>query len=760
MQAALYAVNAHTKPNQCGNLKAGYVSKRKRVILFYTADEADHQNALTVNQKGGGVAVVHPLRYWRASMFRSLSYAVSAASLAAALTLPAIANDDLFAGDTGEPITGSVTANDGSVDGSVTLLFPPRRGTLATPAGASGLGTDGQFFYTPAAGFEGADQFIYSAVIDGQEKVIAARIFSGRVEILSATDRNLGLVATGAENRSPVTLGGVQDAQGALWRVLAQPGGVYFETALNDEAGTGVLETWQPNAAGTDVTVYQSNRRDWQLFSLETTAQKNDAIRSAYTGNHLKIAFGDVTAGEPSGGLADDWLIAGSGQTAPPSPQDDLFAGAIDEVISGRVLSNDTANSIDFASFLVSRPRNGDFVGIYEAIYGGLAPFGDFSYQPTPGFQGIDEFTYLVLGSSGGAPSRLVTVTLQVGEVDANQPVARSDFFATPADTVVDGRVLTNDTNEGDGFFDPQAVLVERPSHGEFVGINQSVYDGLAPFGAFSYQPEPGFSGLDSFAYRILNNGKPSDVTTVFIAVGDVRLAPHGVASLAVNAASDDNRTPFTLERVGNPARQTFQILPIGQTGQVQLQFNNKSLETWQPEAAGTDVTLYRSNTQVWQDFEITADDETGSFRIQSAYTSNYVGASETVEGQTLTANPLGTDGIEDRWLIAGLGQAFSSLGVDDTFAVAAGETIEGNVLNNDDRNGGADLASFLVTRPTNGELIGINQLIYDGLAPFGSFEYQPNPGFVGEDSFVYKVLSSGEGAPSRYVTVRVTVTP
>ena len=123
-----------------------------------------------------------------------------------------------------------------------------------------------------------------------------------------------------------------------------------------------------------------------------------------------------------------------------------------------------------------------------------------------------------------------------------------------------------------------------------------------------------------------------------------------------------------------------------------------------------------------------------------------------------IKAEPASDAGAQ-QWLVAGVNQSFAPIGRDDDFSTPVDTLLEGRVLTNDTANG-FDIAAFLIEGPQNGEMAGLGASIYDGITPWGTFSYQPNPGFTGSDRFVYQVLTSASGAPSRYVTVRIEVTP
>jgi Tol biopolymer transport system component len=91
-------------------------------------------------------------------------------------------------------------------------------------------------------------------------------------------------------------------------------------------------------------------------------------------------------------------------------------------------------------------------------------------------------------------------------------PTTVPDTYATSFNTplvVTAPGVLANDTSNGGGAM--TAMLVGRPAYGSMM-LNTS--------GAFSYTPNVGFSGADSFTYRaVTSSGGPGNVASVSITV-------------------------------------------------------------------------------------------------------------------------------------------------------------------------------------------------------------------------------------------------
>lgn len=103
------------------------------------------------------------------------------------------------------------------------------------------------------------------------------------------------------------------------------------------------------------------------------------------------------------------------------------------------------------------------------------------------------------------------SVTVQVTAAENRAPVAVSDTYAAVKDTVLNiaaKGVLQNDTDaDGDVL---TAVLVTQPTGGTV---------SLTGDGAFSYSPNAGFTGTDSFTYKASDGKAASNTATVTITV-------------------------------------------------------------------------------------------------------------------------------------------------------------------------------------------------------------------------------------------------
>lgn len=139
---------------------------------------------------------------------------------------------------------------------------------------------------------------------------------------------------------------------------------------------------------------------------------------------------------------------------------------------------------------------------------------GGFTYTPDPQFNGIDTFSYMLF--DGDAYSNTEVVTITVTPVN-DWPIANDDSYE-----VLTGTELVKDAVEGvlanDVLIDldeeVSIQILEEPQHGT-LSMNDD--------GSFTYIPNLGYMGTDTFRYMVLSvrtiNAEWSDDATVTITV-------------------------------------------------------------------------------------------------------------------------------------------------------------------------------------------------------------------------------------------------
>ncbi len=359
------------------------------------------------------------------------------------------------------------------------------------------------------------------------------------------------------------------------------------------------------------------------------------------------------------------------------------------------VLANDSdPESGALTASLFNQPRHGTVT---------MSADGAFVYTPSPLFHGTDSFIYLVTDSAGAVTAQTVTLTVANNNV---APVAGDDAYTVDRNGVltVDAThgVLGNDADaDGDAL---QVLAAAPPQHGTLT---------LNADGSFTYTPHFGYAGPDSFSYIVRDPSGDEDVATVHLTVrlpngapvtaGDAYQVDEGGA-LVVDAAAG------VLANDSDPDGDTLsaQVVLGPRNGTLVLAADGSFVYTPNPGFSGTDSFVYAAG-------------------------DGREGSQATV---TLTVNPVNA---------APVGQA-------DAYAVTAGDSLNVDalrgVLANDSDPDGDALSVSLLQGPRNGQFV---------LNADGSFQYTPDSGFTGADTFTYALRDGGTAVP---VTVTLTVSP
>ena len=142
---------------------------------------------------------------------------------------------------------------------------------------------------------------------------------------------------------------------------------------------------------------------------------------------------------------------------------------------------------------------------------------GTFEYTPVPNFIGTDSFSYKA--NDGANESNIAMVTIAVLSLN-DLLVAENDTETAGEDTLLSvpsPGVLGNDAGAPSSSL--TAALVNGPSRALSFTLNVD--------GSFSYTPAMDFNGVDSFAYRLFDGSRYSNVAMVTIEVIAVQRRSH-----------------------------------------------------------------------------------------------------------------------------------------------------------------------------------------------------------------------------------------
>ncbi|MCA9188091.1 MAG: tandem-95 repeat protein, partial [Planctomycetales bacterium] len=525
---------------------------------------------------------------------------------------------------------------------TATKLSDPANGTLT-------FSNSGTFTYTPNANFNGTDSFTYSAD-DGfsDSAVVSVTITVANVNDAPmavaksyTTDRNTTLTVVAADG----VLNGASDldVNDTLTAVLVQ------DVAHGDvtvESNGAFVYLPESNFSGTDTFTFRVTDGVAQSAETTVTITVNSTIGTPPTANDdlyeiavngtLNVAqatgvlFNDVDPDSTSlavtvvDDVTDGTLVLNSNGSFTYDPDAgfhgaDTFTYRINDgdnlsdpatvtiLVNSRpnaiadnyevdeeqllsvnaatgVLSNDTdADSDTLTATVLDTPSNGAFSFMNN---------GSFTYTPLAEFNGTDTFTYRV--SDGLSTSDVVTVTITVRPVN-DPPVAAANSYNLDEGSVLvvnaAGGVLTNDSDV-DATAPLTAVLVQDVQHGTLV---------LASDGSFTYEPDSGYSGTDTFTYRASDGTDESAETAVtlsILTVNDPPVAANDAYSTAANTELQLSGAAGLLLNDSDPEGNslTASIVTPPAHGTLALTGTGAFLYTPDTDFSGTDTFTYRVN--------------------------------------------------------------------------------------------------------------------------------------------------------------------
>jgi VCBS repeat-containing protein len=514
--------------------------------------------------------------------------------------------------------------------------------------GVLDLEPDGAFTFTPASGFSGSDSFAYRVEdATGQSAPVTVSINVTNSAPVAVDDFYV------AGKNTTLTL---PASSGVLSNDSDVDAGQSLSAVVVGNPASGTLTlgatggfAYVPDPAFTGPVTFTYRASDGVTTSALATA-------TITVSNHAPVANVDSYA---------------------PTMSLPLFVAA-----PGVLVNDDDPNGDPITAQVVTDPSHGTL---------SLAANGGFTYQPRLLYLGSDSFTYRV--SDGSLWSDPVTVTLGVFNTT---PAASDDSATTLHDTATGGNLLDNDS-------DANGHALTAARVGDVVNGTVS----LSADGSWTYSPNPGFVGTDSFTYRASDGAATSNLATVTITVrntdpvaGDDAYSVHHADVLTVSA-------PGVLADDSDPDSDPISPTLVGDVAHGSLAFGTDGDFAYDPEPGftGTDSFTYTVTDGI--------------------ATSNLA---------TVTITVRNTDPV------AG----------DDAYSVHHDRTlvipIPGVLANDDDADGDPLLAAVSVA-PLHGTLV---------LSAAGRVVYTPDAAFVGVDTFTYV---AGDGVSSSIGTVTVTVT-
>ena len=391
------------------------------------------------------------------------------------------ANADQFQISEDQTLQGNMLTNDtnqysGDLRINADALILPQHGTL-------NINENGDFAYIPIANFNGEDAFSYQVANE-----------------LGMTDTAVVEITILAVNDAPIALDNTYSITNNGTLVVLSPGLLINDSDIDlDDLTVDTTPVSEPTRG--QLTLFDNGGFEYQG---EQNMQGQDSFQYRVVDAQGAQAIANVT-------------IVSSNTNVAPVTKNDSYSLSEDETLvvtaANGVLSNDTDPNNDSFSvdetFMVA-PTHGQLL---------LATDGSFSYVPDANFNGVDRFQYQAIDSLGATST--ATVTLVINS-EPDNPVAQNDAYQFSKnklfEVTVQNGLLINDFNIEAGDLSVSTTAINATQNGELT---------LNADGSFTYQPDLGFIGVDSFTYSISNEQGLTATAQVTLSESGVNTFPE-----------------------------------------------------------------------------------------------------------------------------------------------------------------------------------------------------------------------------------------
>ncbi|MGH2879618.1 MAG: tandem-95 repeat protein, partial [Solirubrobacteraceae bacterium] len=598
----------------------------------------------------------------------------------------------------------------------------------STPAHGTLSGIPPYVVYTPAPGFHGSDSFTFTANVGAHASapatisIAVAHVNQAPVLTLppgQQTTRENTVLEFSSADANAISLAD-EDSEGAAEQLTLEV--AHGSLELGSIAGLASVEgqgSAKLVASGSLAALQQA----LELVSYEPAPdyQGSDSLKlEADDLGHTGVGGAKTVSESVLISVLPVAYDQATGDSYSTEENETLKVGA-----SG-VLANDTdSESLPLSAEVVEAPEHGTLT---------LNSDGSFEYAPDHNYFGTDSFTYR--DQDGNTPSNVATVALTVNKVVFDK--ALNDSYSTPEHTKLEVSapgVLANDKDEDSPPLALKAMLVNGPAHGALT---------LEEDGSFSYMPEAGYHGSDSFTYKGNDGNSESNLATVSLTVEQVDQAPSNTVPGAQSTA--ENST-LVFSSAHSNAISVSDGDAEGESEQVVLGVSHGTL------ALGSTTALTvagEGSSKVTLGGTLVALNKGLEGLVYTPVHDYHGGDSLEIE-----TNDLGHTGL------GGPKSASASIGITVTaveYDTAVGDSYSANqnktltvaatgVLANDTDSESLPLSAEVVTGPAHGSLT---------LNADGSFKYTPEADYSGNDSFTYR--DQDGNTPSNVATVTITV--
>ncbi|SMF94270.1 CshA-type fibril repeat-containing protein [Methylomagnum ishizawai] len=650
----------------------------------------------------------------------SLGHTAAATVSVTVVNNPPTAQDDTVSTRVDETVKIKALGNDTDPEDqdalAVTTFSAPAHGTLS-------LGDDGVFTYTPTTQYAGTDSFTYT-ITDGQGHFATATV------AISVDNTGPGVPVATADNATTsqdkdvtiAVLANDTDPENDTLTVTATslpahgtvkinddgtlaytPTAGYFSTTpdsftytVSDGQGhtsTGTvnvtIEDGTPVANDVTLDVPQNNTVNVRLGKSVSDPQNDPLTFSSGTDpSHGKVDYsaGDTVTYTPESGFTGQdqftYIVSDGIHTATATV-------TINVVNRAPTAADDSASTgvdkpVDIQVLANDSDPDSDALSVVPGQITqpqhGTVALNTGVITYTPDSQYVGSDSFTYTISDGKGHQATATVNVSVTNTGPGVPVAAPDNVETKQNTAIAIGVLDNDTDpEGDALI---VTKVSAPDNGTVA---------LGAGGVVTYTPKTGYFGTDSFTYTVSDGQGHASVGTVNVTVDN---SGPGAPVVTDDSATTDEDVPVTIKALQNdsdPEGDTLTIVGVADPANGTATAGNGGIVTYKPDAGfvGTD------------NFTYSVSDGQGHTSVGSI---------------TVTVD------------------SGAPVALDDSAVTGQNQTVSIDVLANDSDPQGDFIFVSNVSDPSHGRLVvGLDDTII----------YTPDTGYIGKDSFLYRVSDS-----------------
>ncbi len=368
------------------------------------------------------------------------------------------------------PVSGNLMTNDYDLNnGKITIKTEP---VVNPQNGKIVINKDGTFVYTPNPNFYGLDSAKYQICDDGVPLPVLCATGTLYITVTSINDAP---IAKDDNNFTSVNqpIGGTMANND--FDVDVQDKLVYTTVPINPPSNGKVVIN--PNGTYT----YTPNKN----------FVGNDKFTYQVCDTGIPVLCANATV----------FITVGDKPNRPTVAVDDRNLTEKNKPVSGSMIDNDSdpdSDPITVNTTPVVQPKNGMVV---------INPNGTYTYTPNKDYTGTDQFTYQICDERLACATAVVTITIPAPPF--NNVIAGADKEETQQDKAINANVIFNDYDpQGDQF--SVKGIVTQPKNGAVV---------MNPNGTYTYTPNKGFTGEDTFEYQICDSKGACTTAIVTITV-------------------------------------------------------------------------------------------------------------------------------------------------------------------------------------------------------------------------------------------------